>query len=207
MTGALAGTTGARSDARVGMIVATTGAQGARHHNRNNRSVRRIWRRSGGARPSSHRLEGCSPAAAPHSRRTRPSTGLRGGGGGQSRQGRRNTIDRVCAEARAESGVDPHRRSRDDAAQVRSSDFKSDRRCFFRLNIDPASARACDEPCHQERAVRGILLRALSRIDAERSLNQQHAKGREPPAGVSTYSSTCSSRWFAPAPSCLMRAA
>ena len=41
MTGALAGTTGARSDARVGMIVATTGAQGARHHNRNNRSARR----------------------------------------------------------------------------------------------------------------------------------------------------------------------
>ena len=152
MTDALADTIGARNGARAGMIVATTGAQGARHHNRNNRSARRpLWRRIRRTRPSGHRLEGRSPKAAPHSRRTRPPTGLRGGGGGQSRQGRRNTIDRVCAEARAESGVDPHRRSRDDAAQVRSSEFKSDRRYFFRLNIDPAGTRACEEPCHQAR--------------------------------------------------------
>jgi hypothetical protein len=37
MNGALAGTTGARHGARGGMIVATIGAQGERHHNRSAR--------------------------------------------------------------------------------------------------------------------------------------------------------------------------
>ena len=134
MSGVLAGTTGARNDARAGMIVATTGAQGARHHNRkHDRGASQVWLRRGGARCSSHRLEGCSPAAAPHSRGARPSTGLRGGGGRQSRSGRRDTVDRVCAEARAEFGVDPHRRSRDDAAQVRSMEFEFEPRPLLQL--------------------------------------------------------------------------
>ena len=47
MSGVLAGTTGARNDARAGMIVATTGAQGARHHNRkHDRGASQVWLRS-----------------------------------------------------------------------------------------------------------------------------------------------------------------